>query len=126
MVDDLNVWNLTASAPASAALAFEVLLNATAMFNHGNVYLPEKVDRVLRLFLVTPDMHRVHHSIQPAFTNSNFGFSLPWWDRLFGTYRAQPPEPHAEMEIGLPDFRHPQQVSRLDGMLMIPFKSARS
>jgi sterol desaturase/sphingolipid hydroxylase (fatty acid hydroxylase superfamily) len=112
--------------PLVAVVIFEVLLNATAMFNHGNVYLPVKIDRVLRLFVVTPDMHRVHHSIQPAFTNSNFGFSLPWWDRLFGTYRAQPPQPHTEMQIGLPDYRHPQQVNRLDGMLMIPFKSARS
>ena len=112
--------------PLIAALIFEVVLTATAMFNHGNVYLPEKIDRVLRLLLVTPDMHRVHHSIQPAFTHSNFGFSLPWWDRLFGTYRPQPPDSHTEMEIGLPDYCHPEQVSRLDQMLMIPFKSPRS
>jgi len=112
--------------PVVAVIIFEVVLNAMAMFNHGNAYLSLKVDRWLRLILVTPDMHRVHHSVVPKYTHSNFGFSLPWWDRLFGTYRAQPPEPHTEMTIGLPDYRHPQQVSRLDGMLMIPFKSARS
>ena len=111
--------------PIVAVVIFEVVLNATAMFNHGNVYLPVKIDRWLRLFLVTPDMHRVHHSVYPELTNSNFGFSLPWWDRLFGTYHAQPRESHTEMTIGLPDYRNPQQVSRLDGMLMIPFKSAR-
>ncbi len=111
--------------PAVAVLIFEVVLNVTAMFNHANVYIPEKVDRVLRLFLVTPDMHRVHHSVHPALTNSNFGFSLPWWDRLFGTYRAQPLESHTDMQIGLPDYRNAKQVSRLDGMLMIPFQDAR-
>ena len=107
--------------PVVAVLIFEVMLNATAMFNHGNIYLPEKIDRWLRLILVTPDMHRVHHSVHAPLTNSNFGFSLPWWDRLFGTYVAQPPEGHTEMEIGLEDFRDPKQVDRLPGMLMLPF-----
>ena len=88
---------------------------------HGNIYIPNKFDRVLRLFLVTPDMHRVHHSVHPELTNSNFGFSLPWWDRLFGTYMAQPRESHEEMEIGLDTFRDPKQVNRLPGMLMLPF-----
>ncbi len=111
--------------PAVAVLIFEVLLNGCAMFNHANAFLPEKIDRVLRLFLVTPDMHRVHHSVHPALTNSNFGFSLPWWDRLFGTYHAQPLESHAEMQIGLPDYRNKKQANRLDGMLMIPFQDAR-
>ncbi len=111
--------------PLVAVVIFEVVLNITAMFNHGNVYIPEKVDRLLRLFVITPDMHRVHHSVHPALTNSNFGFSLPWWDRLFGTYRAQPLESHTDMQIGLPDFRNPKQVSRLDGMSLIPFKSAQ-
>ncbi|MCB1726887.1 MAG: sterol desaturase family protein, partial [Gammaproteobacteria bacterium] len=83
--------------PVVAVILFEVLLNATAMFNHGNVRLPEAVDRVLRLFVVTPDMHRVHHSVEDDETNSNFGFSLPWWDRLFGTYRAQPRGGHEGM-----------------------------
>ena len=107
--------------PVVAVVIFEVLLNATAMFNHGNVYIPEKIDRILRLFVVTPDMHRVHHSVHAPLTNSNFGFNLPWWDRLFGTYVAQPPEDHTEMQIGLEDFRDPKQVDRLPGMLMLPF-----
>ena len=77
-------------APAVAVLAFEVLLNATSMFNHSNVRMPAWLDRVLRWIVVTPDMHRVHHSIAARETNSNFGFNLPWWDRLFGTYRDQP------------------------------------
>ena len=81
-------------APAVAVLIFEVLLNATSMFNHGNVRLPARLDRVLRWIVVTPDMHRVHHSVVPRETNSNFGFNLPWWDRLFGTYRAQPAAGH--------------------------------
>ena len=75
-------------------LLFEIVLNATAMFNHGNVRLPASIDRVLRLLVVTPDMHRVHHSVDPRETNSNFGFNVPWWDRLFGTYRAQPQAGH--------------------------------
>ncbi|MCU7891700.1 MAG: sterol desaturase family protein [Candidatus Thiodiazotropha sp. (ex Ustalcina ferruginea)] len=107
--------------PVVAVVIFEVLLNATAMFNHGNIYIPEKIDRILRLFVVTPDMHRVHHSVHAPLTNSNFGFNLPWWDRLFGTYVDQPPEGHTEMEIGLNDFRDPKQVDRLPGMLMLPF-----
>jgi sterol desaturase/sphingolipid hydroxylase (fatty acid hydroxylase superfamily) len=77
-------------APAVAVLIFEVLLNATSMFNHGNVRIPPGLDRLLRWIVVTPDMHRVHHSIVARETNSNFGFNLPWWDRLLGTYRAQP------------------------------------
>jgi len=107
--------------PVIAVVIFEVLLNATAMFNHGNVYIPAKIDRVLRLFVVTPDMHRVHHSVHAPLANSNFGFNLPWWDRLFGTYAAQPLEGHTEMEIGLDTFRDPRQVDRLPGMLMLPF-----
>jgi sterol desaturase/sphingolipid hydroxylase (fatty acid hydroxylase superfamily) len=71
-------------------VVFEILLNATAMFNHGNIRLPAGLDRVLRWFVVTPDMHRIHHSVEDDETNSNFGFNLTWWDRLFGTYRAQP------------------------------------
>jgi sterol desaturase/sphingolipid hydroxylase (fatty acid hydroxylase superfamily) len=84
---------------------FEVALNATAMFNHSNIRIPERVDRILRLVVVTPDMHRVHHSIIPQETNSNFGFNLPWWDRLLGTYRAQPREGHDGMTIGIEQFR---------------------
>ena len=107
--------------PLVAVVIFEVLLNATAMFNHGNVYIPAGIDRVLRLFVVTPDMHRVHHSVHAPLVNSNFGFNLPWWDRIFGTYVAQPPEGHLEMEIGLEEFRDPKQVDRLPGMLLFPF-----
>jgi len=107
-------------APAVAVVIFEVLLNATAMFNHGNLRLPEGVDRFLRLVVVTPDMHRVHHSIVPAETNSNFGFNLPWWDRLLGTYRAQPAAGHEAMTIGIEQFRAPKDL-RLDRLLVQPF-----
>lgn len=101
-------------------LVFEVVLNATAMFNHANFLLPQPIDRLLRLVLVTPDMHRVHHSILVEETNSNFGFNLPWWDRLLGTYRAQPAAGHLGMTIGLDMFREPGQL-RLDRMLVQPF-----
>jgi sterol desaturase/sphingolipid hydroxylase (fatty acid hydroxylase superfamily) len=103
-----------------AVVVFEVLLNATAMFNHGNVSLPAAVDRWLRWVVVTPDMHRVHHSIEDDETNSNFGFNLPWWDRLFGTYREQPRVGHTAMTIGIRGWRDPQQVDRLPGMLALP------
>lgn len=108
--------------PVVAVVVFEVLLNATAMFNHGNIRIPVGVDRVLRWFVVTPDMHRVHHSVDADETNSNFGFSLPWWDRLFGTYRAQPRAGHQAMTIGLHGHQDPREVARLDGMLMLPFR----
>lgn len=106
--------------PAVAVLAFEVLLNATAMFNHANVRIPRAVDRALRWFVVTPDMHRVHHSILTSETNSNFGFNLPWWDRLLGTYRDQPRAGHEEMTIGLRQFRDPSRLG-LARMLVLPF-----
>ena len=108
-------------APAVAVLIFEVLLNATSMFNHGNVRLAERLDGLLRWFVVTPDMHRVHHSVVPSETNSNFGFNVPWWDRLFGTYRAQPAAGHQEMMIGIAQFRDPREL-RLDRMLLQPFR----
>jgi sterol desaturase/sphingolipid hydroxylase (fatty acid hydroxylase superfamily) len=104
-----------------AVVVFEVLLNATAMFNHGNVRLPAAVDRWLRWLVVTPDMHRVHHSVEDDETNSNFGFNLPWWDRLFGTYRAQPRGGHDGMTVGIHGWRDPRQVERLPGMLALPF-----
>jgi len=106
--------------PAVAVLIFEVLLNATSMFNHANVRIPKTVDRVLRWLVVTPDMHRVHHSIVRRETNSNFGFNLPWWDRLFGTYRDQPAAGHEGMTIGIEQFRDPREL-RLDRMLIQPF-----
>lgn len=108
-------------APALGVLIFEVILNATAMFSHSNVGLPPGIDRVLRRVIVTPDMHRVHHSIAVRETNSNFGFNLPWWDRLFGTYRAQPAAGHEAMTIGLPQFRDPAEL-RLDRMLLQPLR----
>lgn len=108
-------------APPLAVLLFEILLNATSLFNHGNVRLPPAIERLLRLFVVTPEMHRVHHSAQPQETNSNFGFNLPWWDYLFGTYRSQPAAGHEKMTIGLSYFRDARQVERLPGMLLLPF-----
>ncbi|GAK34396.1 MAG: sterol desaturase family protein [Alphaproteobacteria bacterium HGW-Alphaproteobacteria-3] len=107
--------------PAIAVFAFEILLNATSMFNHGNVRIQSGLDRVLRWFVVTPDMHRVHHSIYPPETNSNFGFNLPWWDRLLGTYRAQPREEHEAMTIGIEQFRT-QRDLWLDRMLVQPLR----
>jgi sterol desaturase/sphingolipid hydroxylase (fatty acid hydroxylase superfamily) len=107
--------------PAVAVLSFEILLSATSLFNHGNVALPARLDRVLRWLIVTPDMHRVHHSIRAPETNSNYGFNLPWWDRLFGTYRAQPEAGHRAMTIGISQFRDPRE-QRLDHMLTQPFR----
>jgi sterol desaturase/sphingolipid hydroxylase (fatty acid hydroxylase superfamily) len=108
-------------APPLAVLAFEVLLNTTSMFNHSNVRIPFGLDGVLRWFVVTPDMHRVHHSIVSHETNSNFGFNLPWWDRLFGTYRAQPMAGHEAMTIGIEQFRDARELG-LDRMLLQPFR----
>jgi len=108
--------------PLIAVVIFEVLLNATAMFNHGNVKLPFAIDRILRLLVVTPDMHRVHHSVEDDEANSNFGFNLPWWDRLFGTYRDQPRGGHEEMSIGIHNYHDPKQISWLSGMLLLPFR----
>ncbi len=107
-------------ATPAGVLIFEILLNACAMFNHSNVKLPLEVDRWLRLLLVTPDQHRVHHSVLRPETNSNYGFNLPWWDRLCGTYRAQPAAGHEGMTIGLNQFRTPE-VARLSWILHIPF-----
>ena len=107
--------------PALAVLIFELLLNATAMISHSNVRTPTKLDRVLRWLVVTPDMHRVHHSVVVRETNSNFGFNLPWWDRLFGTYRAEPAAGHEGMTIGIEQFREPAEL-RLDRMLTQPFR----
>ncbi|MFZ5485351.1 MAG: sterol desaturase family protein [Pseudomonadota bacterium] len=108
--------------PVVAVVIFEVLLNATALFNHGNIRLPAALDRVLRRFVVTPDMHRVHHSVADDECNSNFGFNLPWWDRLFGTYRDQPRGGHEGMQIGIRGHDDPREVDRLDGMLILPFR----
>lgn len=107
--------------PVVAVVIFEVVLNGMAMFNHGNVRLPLGLDRVLRLIVVTPDMHRVHHSTEDNETNSNFGFNLSVWDRIFGTYIAQPRGGHQNMIIGIHGYRDPKQVSWLPGMLALPF-----
>jgi len=107
--------------PPVAVIAFEVVLNATSMFNHGNVTMPSWLDRALRAIVVTPDMHRVHHSVDARETDSNFGFNLSWWDRLFRTYRAAPQAGHAGMTIGLPTFRDRAEL-RLDRLLTQPFR----
>ena len=107
--------------PAVGVVIFEVLLNATSMFNHGNVRMPPALDRVLRLILVTPDMHRVHHSIEEDETNSNFAFNLSVWDRLFGTYRDQPRAGHEGMTIGIGTFREASRCIWLPGILALPF-----
>ncbi|MET0070788.1 MAG: sterol desaturase family protein [Candidatus Thiodiazotropha sp.] len=107
--------------PIVAVVIFEVVLNGMAMFNHGNVRLPAPLDRILRWVIVTPDMHRVHHSVEPNETNSNFGFNLSLWDRLMGTYRQQPRLGQQGMDIGISSLRDPKMTNRLTGMLRIPF-----
>ncbi|HBN78266.1 MAG TPA: fatty acid hydroxylase [Planctomycetaceae bacterium] len=117
---------LLLGAPALAVLIFEVLLNATSMFNHSNVKMAGWLDQLMRWFIVTPDMHRVHHSVIHRETNSNFGFNLPWWDYLMGTYRAQPEYGHEKMRIGLMKYSDEKQVDRLPGILLLPFSSPES
>jgi len=107
-------------APAWSVILFEVLLNGTSLFNHANIALSIKADRILRLVVVTPDMHRVHHSVIIRETDSNFGFNFPWWDRLFGTYRPQPAAGHSAMTIGLANYRDPKWL-QLPWMLAVPF-----
>jgi len=107
-------------APPIAVLIFEVLLNGTSMFNHGNVGYSLNVDSILRLLVVTPEMHRVHHSTIRWETNSNLGFNFPWWDRLFGTYRPQPAKGHLEMTIGLDQYKEPNKLT-LPWLLVLPF-----
>lgn len=111
--------------PAPAVVVFEVLLNATSMFNHGNVALPPRLERIARLIVVTPQMHQVHHSIERAETDSNFGFNLPWWDRLFGTYRAAPQAGEARLTIGLPVFRDVAELN-IVRLLTQPFRNPSS
>ncbi len=114
-------WVLVLGPTVWAVVIFEIVLNGTAMFNHANLKLPLSVDRVLRVFIVTPDMHRVHHSIVPNETHSNFGFNLSVWDRLFRTYRAQPDAGHRDMVIGLPDHQNSDPVG-LSWTLFSPFR----
>ena len=106
--------------PATAVIIFEIILNGASMFNHGNVRFPAQIDRFARLLVVTPEMHRVHHSVVIKEFNSNFGFSLPWWDRLLGTYRDQPGKGHEGMVIGLGQFRDPKALT-LSRLLILPF-----
>jgi len=107
--------------PVVAVIIFEVILNAMAMFNHGNIGLPAGLDKLLRFFVVTPDMHRVHHSVEDDETNSNFGFNLSCWDRLFGTYREAPRGGQLDMHIGIHKFNDVKQTNWITGMLMMPF-----
>lgn len=109
-------------APVLAVIIFEVVLSACATFNHGNIHLPSQVDRLLRWVIVTPDMHRVHHSVEKDESNSNFGFNLTWWDRLFGTYREQARAGQMQMVFGLQGHTDPHEVAHLPGMLIMPFK----
>jgi sterol desaturase/sphingolipid hydroxylase (fatty acid hydroxylase superfamily) len=111
---------LALGAPAAAIVLFEVLLNATSMFNHSNVRLPPRFDRLTRWLVVTPQMHEVHHSADRAETDSNFGFNLPWWDRLFGTYREKPTAGE-NVVIGLPAFRDVSE-RRISRLLSQPFR----
>ncbi len=111
---------LALGAPAWSVVVFEVLLNGTSMFNHSNISIPTGVDRLLRLLVVTPDMHRVHHSVLIRETDSNYGFNFPWWDRLFRTYCDQPAAGHAAMTIGLANYRDPKWLT-IKWMLLSPF-----
>jgi sterol desaturase/sphingolipid hydroxylase (fatty acid hydroxylase superfamily) len=111
-------------APPLSVLIFEIGLNATSMFNHSNVRIPCWLDAILRWMVVTPDMHRVHHSVVRCETDSNFGFNFPWWDRLFKTYRARPQAGHEGMTIGIEQFRDPKEL-QLGKMLMQPFRNER-
>ncbi|MCF8104443.1 MAG: sterol desaturase family protein [Desulfohalobiaceae bacterium] len=106
-------------APPLAVLIFEVALNGTSMFNHSNLNIPKKIDRVLRWMVVTPDMHRVHHSVIIRETNSNYGFNLPWWDRLLATYKDQPAKGHRDMTIGLSWYRDSKKLT-LPRLLILP------
>ncbi|MCF8465830.1 MAG: sterol desaturase family protein [Sneathiella sp.] len=106
--------------PVVAVIIFEILLSSVAMFNHANAGLPKGIDRILRLFVVTPDMHRVHHSVIRAEHNSNFGFNLPWWDYLFGTYMAEPSKGHDRMTVGLDEYQNDRKQSMF-WMLALPF-----
>ena len=112
---------LLLGAPVVAVIIFEVILNGSAMFNHSNIRLPARIEGLLRKVIVTPDMHRVHHSTVVSETNSNYGFSLSIWDRLFNTYKDQPKKGHIGMDIGLTEFREVKDICRLDGMLLLPF-----
>ena len=122
MVIKLGAVLLLGAAPVGV-LVFEIVLNATSMFNHSNIWMPVVVDRALRWMIVTPDMHRIHHSVLPQETNSNFGFNLPWWDRLLGSYREDPVRSHTIMSLGLEQYRDPRGLT-LRHILTLPFVGA--
>jgi sterol desaturase/sphingolipid hydroxylase (fatty acid hydroxylase superfamily) len=107
--------------PPVAVLISEVLLNLTSMFNHSNIKIPSRLDRLLRNVIVTPDMHRVHHSVDSTEHNKNFGFNFPWWDRLFGTYQAQPEQGHTGMNLGIAGFDESRSLG-VKELLIQPFK----
>ena len=109
--------------PVAAVVIFEIILNASSMFNHGNIKLPAALDRILRLLIVTPDMHRVHHSVEKDESNRNFGFNLSWWDHLFDTYRQQPRAGHEEMVVGIQNYRELRDVTSIHGLLLLPFRN---
>jgi len=108
-------------APVLAVIVFEVVLNAMAVFNHGNIQLAKWFDKALRIFVVTPDVHRVHHSTIAKETNSNFGFNLIYWDKILGTYQAQPQKGHLDMDIGLEQYRDSKITQKIKSMLKMPF-----
>jgi len=110
--------------PVVAVIVFEIILNISSMFNHSNIQIPASADRLLRYFIVTPDMHRVHHSVIKVETNSNYGFNIPWWDYIFRTYRPQPSSGHTKMKIGLNEFQG-DKVIFLHWLLMQPFVSIK-
>lgn len=114
---------LLLGAPPESVVLFEIVLNSCAVFNHSNVRIPLGLDRVLRMLVVTPDMHRVHHSIRSDETNSNYGFNIPWWDRLFGTYRSQPRDQHEAMQLGISAYPLTGQTVPIWAMLKLPFLS---
>ena len=109
--------------PVAAVVIFEIILNASSMFNHGNIKLPAALDRILRLLIVTPDMHRIHHSVEKDESNRNFGFNLSLWDRFFGTYRRQPRAGHEEMVVGIQNYRELRDVTSFKGLLLLPFRN---
>ena len=109
--------------PVAAVVIFEIILNASSMFNHGNIKLPAALDRILRLLIVTPDMHRIHHSVEKDESNRNFGFNLSWWDHLFDTYRQQPRAGHEEMVVGIQNYRELRDVTSIHGLLLLPFRN---
>ncbi len=113
-------WVVALGAPAVAVIIFETVLNGTAMFNHSNLKLPLWLDKIVRLIVVTPDMHRVHHSAINRETDSNYGFNMPWWDRMFGTYIAQPELGHDQMTIGLEEWQD-ERPAKLGWSLSVPF-----